>query len=140
MTVDKVVKQETLNIAKGLLICSAITMLVYFVVGQFTLAVLLGSLYGCAISLLNFFLMGLTVQNITKTEDEKMAKKKMQFSYSMRQLGLLLLVGLGMYISVEYEIFHWLPILISLIYPRLIIGVITIINKKGVKRGENREC
>ncbi len=138
MTVDKVVKQETLNIAKGLLICSAITMLVYLVIGQFTLAVLLGSLYGCAVTLLNFFLMGITVQNVTKTEDEKMAKKKMQFSYSMRQLGLLLLVGLGMYISVEYGIFHWLPILIALIYPRLIIGVISILNKKGqAKRGDN---
>lgn len=139
MTVDKVVKQETLNIAKGLLICSIITMLVYLVIGQFSLAVLLGSLYGCAITLLNFFLMGITVQNVAHTADEKMAKKKMQFSYSMRQLGLLLLVGLGMYISVEYHIFHWLPILIALIYPRLIIGVMSIINKKGqVKRGDNR--
>lgn len=137
MAVDKVVKQETLKIAKGLLVCSGITMFVYLIIGQFNIAVLLGSLYGCAVALLNFFLMGLTVQNVTKTEDEKMAKKKMQFSYSVRQLGLLLLVGLGMYISVQFEVLHWLPILIAIIYPRLIIGVISILNKKGqAKRGD----
>ncbi|MFV0341357.1 MAG: ATP synthase subunit I [Anaerocolumna sp.] len=122
MKVNKVVKKETLNIAIGILICSVITQIVFFIFGQFTIAVFWGSLYGGAISLLNFFLMGLTVQNVTKTADEKMAKKQMQFSYSLRQLGVMLLVGAGMYISQTYKVFHWLPILLAIVYPRLIIG------------------
>ncbi|MDF2538727.1 MAG: hypothetical protein K0S76_1748 [Herbinix sp.] len=121
MNVDKVVKKETLNMAVGILVFSVITQIFFLIFGKFDLSVLFGSVYGGAVALLNFFLMGLTIQNITKTEDQNMAKKKMQLSYSLRQLVLMLLVGAGMYIAINYKIFHWLPILIAIIYPRLII-------------------
>jgi hypothetical protein len=58
---------------------------------------------------------------VTKLDDENLAKKRIQFSYSMRQLGLILLLGMGMYIAVNFQIFHWLPILLAVVYPRLII-------------------
>lgn len=121
MKVDKVVKKETINMGLGILVCSAMTQIVFLIFKAYSLAVLLGSIYGGAIALLNFFLMGITVQSVTKLEDENMAKKKMQFSYSMRQLGLVLLLGAGMYIAVNFQIFHWLPILLAVVYPRLII-------------------
>lgn len=138
MKVDKVIKKETLNMALGILACSAITLLIFFILGSYNLAVFLGALYGGAITLLNFFLMGLTVQNVANTADEKMAKKKMQFSYSLRQLGLTLLVGAGMYLAVSLEIFHWLPILLAVIYPRIIIAFNGFFRKEqGLKRGDN---
>lgn len=137
MKVEQVVKKETLRLAVGLLICSAITQFVFVIAGKYTLSVTLGSLYGCAVMLLNFFLMGITVQNVVKTEDEKMGKKKMQFSYSMRQLGLMLLMGFGMYVYANYGIFHWIPLILSMIYPRLLIGVQSIFNKeRRAKRGD----
>jgi hypothetical protein len=137
MKVDKVVKKETLNIGLGILICSAITQIVFLICGKYSLAVLLGSIYGGSIILLNFFLMGLTVQSVTKLDDQNMAKKKIQFSYSMRQLGLMLLIGLGMYIAVNFEIFHWLPILLAVIYPRITIFIIGFFRKGwGTKRGD----
>lgn len=137
MKVDKIVKKETLNLALGILICSAITQIGFIIFRQYSLAVFLGTLYGGGIALLNFFLMGLTVQNVTKLEDENMAKKKMQFSYSLRQLGLMLLIGLGMYIAINYNIFHWLPILLAVIYPRLIIAFIGFYRKDWrSKRGD----
>lgn len=138
MKVERVVKKETIKMAIGLLICSGITQLVFLLFRNYNISVLLGSFYGCAVMLLNFFLMGITVQNVVKTEDEKMGKKKMQFSYSMRQLGLMLLMGFGMYVYANYGIFHWIPLILSMIYPRLIIGVQSIINKQGiVKRGDS---
>lgn len=137
MKVDKVVKKETLNIGLGILVCSVITQIVFLICGKYSLAVLLGSIYGGAIVLLNFFLMGLTVQNVTKIEDQNMAKKKIQFSYSMRQLGLMLFVGLGMYIAVNFEIFHWLPILLAIVYPRVTIFFVGLFRKEWhTKRGD----
>lgn len=137
MKVDKVVKKETLNIAMGILVCSAITQIIFIICGKYSLAVFLGSLYGSGITLLNFFLMGLTIQSITKMEDKNMAKKKIQLSYSLRQLGLMLMVGAGMYIAVKYEVFHWLSVLIAVIYPRLIIAFGGLFKKEWhSKRGD----
>ncbi len=137
MKVDKVVKKETLNIAIGILVCSAITQIIFIICGKYSLAVFLGSLYGSGITLLNFFLMGLTIQSITKMEDGNMAKKKMQLSYSLRQLGLMLMVGAGMYVAVKYEVFHWLSVLIAVIYPRLTIAFAGFFKKKWhSKRGD----
>lgn len=130
MKVDKVVKKETLTIGKGILVCSVITQLAFLIFRQYSLSVFLGSIYGGLVALLNFFLLGLTVQNVAKIEDPNMAKKKMQFSYSQRQLGLLLLVGLGMYIARNYEIFHWLPILLAIFYPRITIFILGFFNKE----------
>ena len=135
MRVDKVVKKETMNMAAGILVCSVITQIVFAIVGKYSLAVLLGSIYGGGIALLNFFLMALTVQSVATIEDGNTAKKKMQFSYSLRQLGLMLLVGAGMYIAVTFEIFHWLPILLAVIYPRLTIAFAGAIKKESPSKG-----
>ncbi len=133
MKVNKVVKKETLNIAIGVLVCSAITLGVFLLLGKFTLAVFWGSLYGGAISILNFFLMGLTVQNVTTIADEKMAKRKMQFS--LRQLGVMLAVGAGMYFAQTQKIFHWLPILLAVVYPRIIIGFGSLFKREWRAKG-----
>lgn len=135
MKIDKIVKKETANIAVGILVCSLITQIFFIIFGKYSLAVFLGSIYGGGIALLNFFLMGLTVQNIIQIEDENMGKKKMQFSYSMRQLGLTLLVGGGMYISFNHGIFHWLPILLAIFYPRLTIAFGGILKKEWRSKG-----
>jgi len=131
-----VVKRETINMAVGILVCSTITQIVFMICGKYSLAVFIGSIYGGAVALLNFFLMGLTVQSVTKIEDQNDAKKKMQFSYSLRQLGLMLLIGAGMYMAVTYGIFHWLPILLAVIYPRLIIAFVGFFKERRTKRGD----
>lgn len=137
MKVDKIIIKETINIGLGILICSGITQIGFLIFGQYSLAVLLGSIYGGAIALLNFFLMGLTVQKVADMDDQNAAKRKMQSSYSMRQLLLLFLVGIGMYIAVNYEVLHWLPILFAIIYPRLIIAFGGIFRKEWrTKRGD----
>lgn len=137
MKVDKIIIKETVNIGIGILICSGITQIGFLIFDQYSLAVLFGSVYGGAIALLNFFLMGLTVQKVADMEDQNAAKRKMQASYSMRQLILLILVGFGMYIAVNHEVFHWLPILLAVIYPRLIIAFGGIFRKEWrSKRGD----
>lgn len=137
MKVDKVVKKETINIAIGILVCSLILQVIFMIFGRYNLAVFLGTIYGGGISLLNFFLMGLTVQKVTRLKNENMAKKKMQFSYSLRQLGLMFLLGFGMYIAANYETFHWLPILLAITYPRITIAFVGLFQKEWrVKKGD----
>ncbi len=137
MKIDKTIKIETINVGIGILICSFITQIGFLIFGKYNLSVFLGSLYGGSIALLNFFLMGLTVQKIANMDDQKAAKRKMQASYSMRQLLLLLMVGVGMYIAEKYEIFHWLPILLAVVYPRITIAIGGIFRKEWrVKRGD----
>lgn len=137
MKVDKVVKRETINIAIGIVICSIITQIGFVIFGKYSLAVLLGAIYGGAIALLNFFLMGITVQKIADMDDPNAAKRKMQASYSTRQVMVLVLSGIGIYIAVNYGIFHWLPILLAIIYPRIIIAIGGKFRKEWrVKRGE----
>lgn len=139
MKVDKVVKKETINIAIGILICSVITQIIFMLIGNYNLGVLLGSIYGGVVVLLNFFLMGLTVQNVTKIENQSEAKKRIQLSYSIRQLVLFLLIGAGMYLAVTFEIFHWFPILIAVLYPRITIAAISIYRRKcQLEGGENK--
>lgn len=137
MKVDKVVLKETINIGIGILVCSIITQIVFLIIGKYNLSVLLGSIYGGIIALLNFFLLGLTVQQIANMEDANMAKRKMQSSYSFRQLGLLIAVGIGLYISTTYNTMHWVPIVIAIFYPRITIFVLGFFYKKYRKeRGE----
>lgn len=137
MKVNEVVKRETKNIAIGIILCSIITQIGFLVLGQYSFAVLLGSIYGGAISLLNFFLMGLTVQKIADMDDPNAAKRKMQASYSSRQVMLLFLAGIGMYIAINFGVFHWLPIILAIVYPRIIIAFGGIFRKEWrTKRGD----
>lgn len=123
MKVNNIVKKETKNIAIGILICSAITQVIFLIFRQYSLAVFLGSLYGGIIALLNFFLMGLAVQKTADMADPAAAKLKMQASYSMRQIGIFIFLGVGMYIGVNYKIMHWIPMLLAILYPRITIAV-----------------
>ncbi|HHT97031.1 MAG TPA: ATP synthase subunit I [Clostridiales bacterium] len=123
MKVNNIVKKETKNIAIGILICSVITQIIFLIFRQYSLAVFLGSLYGGIIALLNFFLMGLAVQKTADMTDPAAAKLKMQASYSMRQIGILIFLGAGMYFAVNYNIMHWIPMLLAILYPRITIAI-----------------
>lgn len=130
MKIDPVVKKESIRMTIGILVCIAVTQVLFFIFGKYNFSVLLGSIYGGVLALLNFFLMGLTIQSAASMEDKDMAKKKIQASYGMRQFGLMFFIGLGMYISVKYEIFNWLSILIAMVYPRITIAFLTFADRK----------
>ena len=81
---------------------------------------------GWAIAVLNFLLMGVTIQNAVALEDKQMAKKKIQLSYMLRT-GLLVA---AMAAGVVLPWFHWLPVLVSVIFPRIVIFFRSIVLKK----------
>lgn len=71
--IDSTVVHETKFIALAVIFFSAVTELVFLIIGKWDYTVLLGNLLsGCA-AVLNFLLMGITVQNAL-SKDEKSAK------------------------------------------------------------------
>lgn len=126
---DPVVRKETLRIGLGTIICTAAMLLVFFLIGKFDLTVLYGGLLGGGFAVLNFFLLGLSVQRTTSQEDAKKAQAKMQMSYTLR----LLLMAAVVIVGIQLPCFHWVAVVIPLIFPRLIIFFLGIKPKrKGV--------
>ena len=116
MKIEASIKKETGILLVGTLILSAIMVCVFLLVHKFDYTVVTGALLGGLSAVLNFFVMGLTVQNaVGKGADE--AKKKMQLSYTVRMFALLVVLGVGVYLPY----FHWLAVLLSVLFPRITI-------------------
>lgn len=90
MKIQKAVKRETLHIALGVAGFTALENVIYLLLGLWSTSVLGGSLVGALLAVGNFFALALTVQAAASTGDEKRSKLKMQFSYSVRMLVVLL--------------------------------------------------
>ena len=110
-------------VAIGTGICEAISVLVFLIIGKFALSVLLGAVYGGAVMILNYFLMAKGVAKAAKETDPEVAKKRIQASYTQRLMLLVMLFGAGFFLWSQYGIIHWIPLVLSLFYPRIAIGV-----------------
>ena len=130
MKLDPVVKKENLYMIIGSAVCTAVVQLVFWALGKYDTTVLFGGLWGFFITVLNFFIMTVAIQKAMASGDEQQAKMKIQASYSLR---MLLLAGL-MIVGVVLPFMHWIPVLISVFYPRIIItvrGAVTSFRNRG---------
>ena len=55
--------------------------------------------------------------------DPESAKKRSIGAYSRRMLVLLVLMGLGLFLSTRYGILNWIPMLLAVFFPRIAIGL-----------------
>ncbi len=130
MKLDPVVKKENLYMILGSAVCTLIVQLVFWAVNRWDITVLFGGLWGFFITVLNFFIMTVAIQKAMATGDEAQAKMKLQASYTVR---MLLLVGL-MIVGVAVPFMHWVPVLVSVFFPRIIItvrGAVTSVRNRG---------
>ncbi len=130
MKLDPVVKKENLDMILGSGICTVIVQLVFLAIGKWDTTVLFGGLWGLFITCLNFFIMSVALQKAMATGDEQQAKMKLQASYTGR---MLLLVAL-MIVGVVAPFMHFLPVILSVFFPRVVItvrGVITSVKNRG---------
>ena len=118
MKIQKAIKDETRHIALGVLVLSVMMEAVFFLIGKWNSAVLWGNVLGGAYAVLNFFILGLTVQKVANDGDEKRGKSWMQFSYSTRMFGTVVIVFLGMTMSC----FNWVAVLLCQFFPRITIA------------------
>ena len=156
MKVQAPVKQETRKIAIGVFLLSVLMLLVFIVIGRFDLTVLWGTLLGGGYAVFNFFLMALTVQHAaeqmngvtlppleeeqpaegdapqTKEElpQQKAARGIVKRSYYLR----LVLTGAVAVLAVKATVFHAIPAIIALFFPRIVITAQPLLQK--IKKGE----
>jgi len=86
--------------------------------------VILGGIGGGVFAVLNFFLMGLSVQQVAATDDEKVARSIMKRSYSRRML--LQIVWLA--IAFMAPCFHVVASVLPLLFPTLGIKIMGIVS------------
>lgn len=117
MKIQQATKRETLHIALGTLLFSAVMNGVFALLGRWDLSVVWGTLLGGGWAILNFLLLGLTVQKMASDPNEKRGKLTMQLSYSLRMLFTLFIVVL----AIKLPGVSWLAAAIPLLFPRLTI-------------------
>lgn len=106
-----------------------ITLLVFLIIGKFSVSVIYGALWGTAVMSVYYLLMAKSIAAAAGMEDADAAKKRVQASYSLRLLFVLIAMGAGLYLSVNYGFINWIPMLLAVVYPRISIVVWQIFNK-----------
>ena len=128
-----VLKKEAGYIAAGTVVLSALVQGVWAVFFKYDLSVFLGGLWGGTFAVVNFVLMGLTVQKVARESDQLAAKRRMQASYQMR----MILIILATVLAIIVPGISWVMAVISLFFPRLTILVMPLfrpdLRKKGGK-------
>ena len=135
MKIQKAVKDETIHIALGVLVLSVLMQAVFLLIGQWNSAVLWGNVLGGVYAVLNFFILGLTVQKVANDGDEKRGKSWMQFSYSTRMFGTVVIVFLG----ITLPIFNWLVVLLCQFFPRITIAYMGVTGKHAKDAQKEQE-
>lgn len=136
MKVQDAVKKETMHIAVGTLLLTAVMLLVFFVLGRLDQQVVLGAVLGSGFAILNFFVLGLSVQKSVASGNATRGKLMMTLSYSLRMLAMMGVVVLGL--TLPY--FSWVTVVLPQLFPRLTIAGMQLLGMyKPEKKGEEQE-
>lgn len=127
MKIQKAIWKETVHITLGVVVLSVLMQLVFLLIGKWDMTVLCGTLLGSTYSILNFFILGLTVQKVANEGNEKQGKNWMQFSYSCRMMGTMLVVFMGL--SMPW--FNWVAVFLPQLFPRITIAAMGFTGKKA---------
>lgn len=154
MKIQEPVRQETQKIAVGVAVLSAVMLIVFVLIGRFDMTVLWGTLLGGGYAVLNFFLMAMSVQHAAAQMDgvtlppeeepvegeapapkeelpqQKAARSIMQRSYTIR----LVLTALVAILAVKSPVFHAVPAIAALFFPRIVIMALPLLQK--IRKGE----
>ena len=137
----KAVREFMTSIALGFAVYIPLVCVGFAAAKRFGLGILLGALYGSAVMILYYFLFARAMVKASGEDDPTAAKKRIQAAYSLRMFLLVILMGAGVFFSTDLapiKIMHWLPIILSMIIPRISIAVWNI-TQKSKKGGEQSD-
>ena len=128
------VRKETKFVAVSELIGVAVMLVVFAVLHgvmpdkvTFDYRVVLGGILGGIVAVANFFLLGLTVQKVSSTEDEKQASGYMKSSYTRR----MLLQVIWMVIAIAAPFIQFVAGLVPLLFPGAAAKIRSILLKQN---------
>ena len=131
LSIDKTVVKETKHIAFVVSILSVLMNVMFLVFRKWNYTVLLGTIYSSTIAIVNFLLMGITVQKALSKEEND-ARKVIKVSQSLRNLGMFVLLGIG----IVLPCFDTIALIIPVFFPR--IAVFMRVIKRRTKRRSDR--
>ena len=119
MKFDPSVKREIGYVTLGTLLLTAAEIGVFLAIGKYTADVLYGAILSASAGILNFFLLAVTVTRVLSypPEEEAAAKGLLKLSRTARMFFLLAALAVGAIL------FNWVSTLITIFFPRIIIGV-----------------
>lgn len=121
--------QQTRPVAVGQLLCSAVMIAVFALLGKYSLSVLLGGLAGAVLATANFFIMSWVVGLASEkaaANDSVGGQKLIQLSYMGRMLAMFAILVL----LAKSGLFHPLALVLPLAFTRPVLTVSEIIHKK----------
>ena len=129
MNSRKIVLRETAIIAAGELICSALMVGVFALLGYFEVNVLLGAVAGCFIMVANYFFMAVTVDlaaDRAERGEVEQGKKMVQLSSTVR----LLVMAAALFLSIKLGA-NVIALVLPLAFARPILMLAEFFRKKG---------
>ena len=129
----KIVLHETLVVAVGTVICTALMVGAYALLGFLDRSVVLGAMAGALLSIGNFFIMAVTASLAADKAQEQSVnegKKMVQLSYIIR---LLALFGI-LFVCVKSGLCDPLATVIPIVFVRPVITVYEFFRKKEDKK------
>lgn len=126
----KIVLHETKIILLGEIICLALMLAVYALLGRLDGRALLGGVIGTALAVLNFFFMAMNASMAADKaiqQDVKGGQKQIKLSYSMR----LLVIFVILFACVKSGLCDALASVLPLVFVRPVITVAEFFRKRG---------
>ena len=126
----KIVYCETGVIAIGVVICSAVMLAVFALLGRFDTSVLLGGIIGSLMAIVNFFLMAMNVSMAADKavkQDVKGGRALVQVSYLVR-LAVIFLILLA---CVKSGLCNAIASVLPMVFVRPVITVAEFFRKSG---------
>ena len=119
MKLDPEVLAENRKMARDCLILTAVMAAGFLVARRFDLSVVWGLLIGYVLAVGNFYFMSVGLTAALSTGDETAAKTKIRQSYLIRTLVMLAVMAFSLWT----ERIHWVPVIASVFYPRIVLAM-----------------
>lgn len=126
----KTIWNDLMPIAAGQVLCTAVMIGIFAVLGYYDQTVLLGGIAGSLIAVANFFFMTLFVDLASKkaeAQDVAGGQKVIQFSY----MGRMAFILIALVLLAKSGLCNVLALAVPLVFNRPILTVYELIRKKG---------
>ena len=126
----KIVFRETSIIAVGEVICTAVMIGIFALVGSFDIKVLLGGIFGCVLTILNFFFMAIG----TSLAADKAEAQNVKGGTGIVQISMLsryIILGVILFALGKSEICNILALILPLVFMRPVLAIGEFFRKKG---------
>ncbi len=123
MKLDPEVAAGNRKMARDCLILSLLMAVGFLIVRRFDLSVVYGLLIGLALAVGNYYFLSVGVTRALSTGDEFWAKRMIRQSFVLRTAVMLTVIGVSVWIWTKNEAIHWVPVVASVFYPRIVLGL-----------------